>query len=232
MLLKGQIYWFLIVQFIYECIVYLCGVRKNRKVLIVLFYLAIAFIYALTKAEILRQTVQYFPYYFLEYTAGIEERVIKQYKSILQRVILIAAILYPPPMCFYAFKDKTVVLTRLRNILVGMDVSNITVERISSCAYHGGFQIYNYLVVAMLGSAFYLCVAWTINSHGKFSCQIFSELGKETLQYYVISGFFYVTTFNKNWNWLLSLMFCFVMPHICAALIKRVSWLNKVLFGT
>ena len=71
-----------------------------------------------------------------------------------------------------------------------------------------------------------------INSHGKFLCRIFSELGKETLQYYVISGFFYVTTFNKNWNWLLSLMFCFVMPHICAALIKRVSWLNKVLFGT
>ena len=231
-LFVAPIYWFLIVQFIYECIVYLCGARKNRKVLIVLFYLAIGLIYALTKAELLRQTVQYFPYYFLGYIAGIEERGIKQYKSILRRAILIAAILYPPSMYFYAFKDKTVVLTRLRNILVNMDVSNITVERISSCAYHGGFQIYNYLVVAMLGSAFYFCIAWIINSHGKFLCRIFSELGKETLQYYVISGFFYVTTFNKNWNWLLSLMFCFVMPHICAALIKRVSWLNKVLFGT
>ena len=88
-LFVAPIYWFLIVQFIYECIVYLCGARKNRKVLIVLFYLAIGLIYALTKAELLRQTVQYFPYYFLGYIAGIEERGIKQYKSILRRAILI-----------------------------------------------------------------------------------------------------------------------------------------------
>lgn len=52
-LFVAPIYWFLIVQFIYECIVYLCGARKNRKVLIVLFYLAIGLIYALTKAELL-----------------------------------------------------------------------------------------------------------------------------------------------------------------------------------
>lgn len=33
-LFVAPLYWFLIVQFIYECIVYLCGVRKIEKYLL------------------------------------------------------------------------------------------------------------------------------------------------------------------------------------------------------
>lgn len=46
-----------------------------------------------------------------------------------------------------------------------MGLTNRIQELLVEVAYHGGFQIYNYVVVAILGSAFYFLIAKLINKH-------------------------------------------------------------------
>ena len=225
------LYWFLLVQFIYEVIVFICGKSKNKIMIIIFSALMFGGIYVVTKTELFRQTIQYFPYYFIGYFGG---RARQSEKFILhfKRIIPLIAIFYPLSMYFYAFKDKCIVAERLNNFLVSLNIVGGAREKIVYYAYHGGFQLYNYVIVAMLGSAFYLCIAYIIDLYGGYLRLILSKLGKYTLQYYVLSAFGYVTIFSKSINWMLSLILCLLLPFVCIYLTKQRSKLNKIMFGS
>lgn len=225
---ETPLYWFLIVQFIYELIVFGCDKDKVKWGTIILGGGGLVVAFIIFRTELLRQAVLYYPYYFLGY---IYEKNETKLHTVVDKLIPLAAVLYPISMIFYSFKDRTIAVKRLKAIMQVMGLTNRIQELLVEVAYHGGFQIYNYVVVAILGSAFYFLIAKLINKHCIVVKQMLCILGKNTLQIFVISVFCYVTSFGKMENWVLSLVSCIAVPLLLTKLISNNQKLSKVMFG-
>ena len=111
---ETPLYWFLIVQFIYELIVFGCDKDKVKWGTIILGGGGLVVAFIIFRTELLRQAVLYYPYYFLGY---IYEKNETRLHTVVDKLIPLAAVLYPISMIFYSFKDRTIAVKRLKAIM-------------------------------------------------------------------------------------------------------------------
>lgn len=221
------LYWFLIAQFIYELII-IIGKKINHEFIVIFCSLVlIGGGYLGLRTELFRQLLLHYPYYILGYLIS---RV--NCRKVLDKGYIYLSIpLFFCSLLFYSYKNSSRPDAFVQSIMDSLKISSNLTDGLISLLHKVGWKIYNYLIVALLGSLCFYCISIFITKQTNLTKKVLIYLGKRTLSIYVISGFCYITNLSYSYNWVLSLVLCFSVPIIVENLLIRNALTRKVFLG-
>ncbi len=218
--------WFLLNLFMCDIGLYLSHIKRLTKPFIVqcTYYIICSGIFAVTKIEIFKNVLLFFPYYLLGiYSYNLKERN----KEWFNRMCTIGAVLYIPSMFLYTYGivDAS---ERAKHI-----VAMFENQQIESVIKYG-LIFYSRYVVGILGIMFAYLIVRSVHktSFLRRLAKVLNYYGQRTIYIYLMASMFSIHAFNSiELNTLISLVLGLTIPLLICEVLKNYPKINKILFG-
>lgn len=229
----NPVYWYLLVQFVYEFIYFYCSKLRNKYLqimCIICIGVGFAFVYKyIIACESIRQVLLYFPFYY----GGLIISKHNEIKRPIDKVKWCSLFLYPISMIFYTWKDYTRVNEIITVMLQHMNVDSSAITKIIDMGMKGGYKIYNHYIVSPLGCAFYVCLAIIICcvSHDIYIRKVLAYIGKNTMYIYILHKYFVASMLKLTNSIILSTIMVVIICIIITTIVKKMEIIDAIFFG-
>lgn len=219
--------WFLLNLFLCDISLFLHEkIKFNILLLFVGYYCIWCGIAFITKLEIAKNMVLFYPYYAIGYCVSCYR---EQKKLIVkEKIRSVLIIIYVLSMFFYTYGVENA-YEKAAQIIYVVPILNNSIKLIQY-----GLILYSRYIVGLLGIGFAYSVATLCNKYEftKHINKILSLIGTRTIYIYLIGSMCEVHFFeNRLTNAVVSMILGVCIPLIIAFIMKKIPKINKIMFG-